>query len=205
MTNHGIDVIRRRRPLWPPARAIAGIIAAASVALLATACGGSTAPGPASAGSPNGPASAGPLAFSQCMRSQGIPDFPDPGGGGSIPKETAQELGVSDSQFQAAQTTCGHLLPSADQPGPPSQAELRLAWSDSLKFAGCMRSHGVRDWPEPGSGALHPERPAFNLQLVGIDPNWPQITARIRDCAPLLRGWAPYVITAAGQNFLAGA
>ena len=47
------------------------------------------------------------------MRSDGVPDFPDPAGGGAIPKTGAQALGVSSSRFQAARSACQHLLPDA--------------------------------------------------------------------------------------------
>ena len=51
----------------------------AATALLATACGDSPSSG-ASGGAPNagGSASSQPVAYTQCMRSHGLPDFPDP-------------------------------------------------------------------------------------------------------------------------------
>ena len=54
----------------------------------------------------------GLLAYSSCVRSHGVPNFPDPTSGGGIPKETAQKLGVSQSQLEAAQSDCTRLLPA---------------------------------------------------------------------------------------------
>ena len=47
-----------------------------------------------------------PLAFSACMRSHGVPTFPDPDSSGAIPKAGPQQLGVSTSRFQQAQSAC---------------------------------------------------------------------------------------------------
>ena len=113
-----MSVRNRRLAIAPAARTAAAIIATAGVVLLAAACSGSNAPGVASAGSssaggsssPSSSASNSTLAFSQCMRSHAVPNFPDPDSSGEIPKETAQQLGVGSSQFQAAQNDCEQLL-----------------------------------------------------------------------------------------------
>src|SRR5579862_1372322 len=91
------------------------LIAAAGLALLAACSGPPAPPSPA----PPSPAPAGPaqtpgaVAYSQCMRSHGLPGFPDPASNGALPKTSAQALGVSDDRFQAAQRACQPLLPSA--------------------------------------------------------------------------------------------
>jgi hypothetical protein len=65
-----------------------------------------------------------------------------------------------------------------------------------------MRTHGVSNWPGPTSDpSHHPERPTFNLPAT-IDQNLAQITTKIRECAPQLHGWVPYVNTDAGPAFL---
>ena len=132
--------------------------------------------------SPGSSASANPLGFSQCMRSHGIPNYPDPGSNGSIPKETAQQLGVTNSRYQAATSACAHLLPNSDH-GGLSQADMQRAWSGTRSFAGCMRSHGVSNWPDPtddGDGS-----PVFYLQNK-IDTNAPQVVTEIHACQHLI-------------------
>ena len=122
------------------------------------------------------------------MRSDGVPSWPDPNPGGGFPKETPQQLGVSSSRFQAAQSACVHLLPNG---GGPTQSALRQSWSDFRAFARCMRSHGIPTWPDPTRYAQHPDRPTFDLQSLGIDPSSPQVGTRIRECEPLLHGNNP--------------
>ena len=136
------------------------------------------------------------LAFSRCMRSHGVPNFPDPASSGVIPKETPQQLGVSNSQFQTADRGCQHLLPNGGQPTP---GELRQSWSDFLKFAQCMRRHGVSNWPDPSRYPPHPERPYFDLQRAGIDPTAPQLSIKIHACLPLLHGNNPQRLGQGGQ------
>jgi hypothetical protein len=83
--NDSTRVMRRPRRAWPPAaRTAAAIIATAALALLAAACGGSPSSA-GSGGSPDGGASASSpsaVAYSSCLRSHGVPNYPDPGGGG---------------------------------------------------------------------------------------------------------------------------
>jgi hypothetical protein len=56
------------------------------------------------------------LAFAQCMRAHGLPDFPDPtfdsnGGGISINAGGASDLDPNSPTFQAAQKACESKLP----------------------------------------------------------------------------------------------
>jgi hypothetical protein len=46
------------------------------------------------------------------MRSHGVPSYPDPDSSGQLAKTNAQLLGVSATQYQAAQQACRHLLPA---------------------------------------------------------------------------------------------
>ena len=157
----------------------------ATIALLVAACTSNSAgPGVARVGrsSPSGSASNGPLAFSQCMRSHGVPTFPDPDSNGALRKETAQQLGVSNSQWDTAQRACAHLLPNSDH-GGLTPAEVQQAWSGTRNFARCMRSHRVSNWPDPaddGTGT-----PVFYLQNK-IDANAPQIVTKIHVCQHLI-------------------
>jgi hypothetical protein len=208
ISGKGDTLVKRIRQAraWPPAARIAtAIIATAVLVMMAAACSSGSPSSAGSGGSSNAggsPTSPSGVGYSACVRSHGVPDFPDPDSNGQIPKTSAQQLGVSSSQLQAALTACRPLLPSSSQAGPPAQAELRQAWSATRNFAWCMRSHGVSNWPDPTSDpAHHPERPTFNLP-VGIDQNSPQITTKISECEPLLHGWDPYVNSAAGQTFL---
>jgi hypothetical protein len=50
---------------------------------------------------------------------------------------------------------------------------------DMTKFARCMRSHGVRNWPDP---TLDRGRAVFDPEAAGIDANAPQINAKVHAC-----------------------
>jgi hypothetical protein len=211
VSTNGIPTRHARRLT---ARFAAAVVATVGFALPAAGCGGSPGGHVARLGqtttqSSSRPAPAAPapqnaaLAFARCMRSRGVPSWPDPDSSGGFPPSTKQ-IATANPGFQAARTACGALLPSGG-PGPPTQAMLRQAWSDSRSFARCMRSHGVSSWPDPiGDPAHHPERPTFDLASVGIDQSSQQVETGIRACEPLLHGWTPYVTTAAGPTFLGG-
>ncbi|MGH8988648.1 MAG: hypothetical protein ACRDXC_08630 [Acidimicrobiales bacterium] len=123
-------------------------ILAAGIAF--TACGGGASTPGAANGSTTTPT--GLLAYSSCMRSHGVPDFPDPASTGGIPKEgvVSAAHGVSTSQFGAAQNACKHLLPAGGSlSGKPVQKITAKQRGDYLRAARCMRAHGVTDFPDP--------------------------------------------------------
>jgi len=159
------------------------LVAAASLALLAAACSGSPTP----ATSPSA------VNYSHCMRSHDVPDYPDPASNGAIPKTSAQELGVSDSRFQAALSACQHLLPAAAssqqqcmQAGVCPQALVQRMLTADRSFARCMRSHGVPNWPDPTVDSEG--RPVFNLVPAGIthsQTHSPPISNMLVECGRL--------------------
>ena len=55
------------------------------------------------------------VSFSRCMRSHGVPDFPDP----DSPRRFKAALDPSTAHapaFQSAETACRHLLPASRAP-----------------------------------------------------------------------------------------
>jgi hypothetical protein len=152
------------------------LIASAGLALLA-ACGGRPSfadPGgtPSASGQAGSPSA---VAFSHCMRSHGVPDFPDPTSRGEVPKVTPQQAGVSNARFQAAQRACARLL-------QPSQAQLPQIMTGLLNFARCMRARGIPNWPDPTTDRSG--QPVFDIP--GIDPDSPRISNTADACTHLL-------------------
>jgi hypothetical protein len=188
-------VLCRARRAWLPDVLIAAAILVL-VLLAAMACGSGS--GPASAGSEGSPAAEGSAAspsavgYSRCMRSHGVPNYPDPPSGGQAPKADPRQLGVSTSQLQAAQRSCRHLYPrdggalgaslrQCEETGNCPQAMVQQVLSAMLRFTGCMRAHGVPNWPDPTVDSEG--RPGFNLVRVhGTDWNSPQIQNTIYGC-----------------------
>jgi hypothetical protein len=165
----------------------AAIAAAVGLALLAAGCDGS----PASSASAAGPASAAvnsdyqkAVAYSQCMRAHGVPNFPDPDSQGRImiTGSGSGQGGPESPAFRSAGNSCKHLRPS----GGPSGQGNQLAAQQMLKFAQCMRGHGVPNFPDPvisGGGV--------QLKLTGINPSSPQFKSAQRACQSLAPGGAP--------------
>jgi hypothetical protein len=64
-------------------------------------------------------ARAAALRYSQCMRTHGIPDFPDPNsqGGIGIKVQPGSDLDPNNPRFKAANSTCQHLMPGGGKSG----------------------------------------------------------------------------------------
>ncbi len=190
---------RRPRRAFGVSLAIAGL---AAMGLLAAACGGgSKDPGAAGAGrttttaAPSAAASSGQsgqisqaqqlLELVQCVRSHGVPNFPDP-------SPTAGILGMIENSgvnpetpaFQAAWQACKKYGPGANL--TPAQTAAQNA--KGVQESQCMRSHGVPNFPDPTTGPVG--EPVINLRGTGIDPGSPTAVqaAASRACAKLFPG-----------------
>jgi hypothetical protein len=131
---------RRRR-----AASLAGSVIA--IGLLISGCGG----GSTSSGAPNtGVANIGSQsrAFAACMRSHGVSGYPDPrvtGSGNGVQVTISPGTANPDSPaFRAADRACHHLLPGLVS----TSASAGHDQEQDLKFADCLRSHGVPDFPD---------------------------------------------------------
>jgi hypothetical protein len=122
------------------------VLLAVAVAVGVCACGGSRDPGSASA---SAQVSSG-IKFADCMRSHGVPNFPDPGSGGGIQITSGSGVDPQSPSFQAAQTDCQKLLPGGG-PGKGSGSEARRL--HLVNLAECMRKHGLTTFPDPTAGA----------------------------------------------------
>ncbi len=174
------------------------ILAAAALVLLAAACGGSPSAtgsgGSRSSGGSggSGAANAQLVAYSQCIRSHGVPNYPDPAGG-APPKGNAQQFGVSSSQLQTARGACQHLLPATGGTlsanslrqcylaGDCPQSLVQQALNAGRRFSQCMRSHAVPTWPDPTVDSEG--RPLFAITVPRPAPR--AIGDAINECSRL--------------------
>jgi hypothetical protein len=117
------------------------------------------------------------VSFARCMRTHRVPNWPDPSSAGAFDKSklTTEQLGAGPSQVQSAQTACQHLLPNGGR--GPNAAQLQQSKAQGLAFARCMRSHGVSNFPDPGSDGRIPD-PAS----VGLDQGSPKFQAGNQAC-----------------------
>jgi hypothetical protein len=135
------------------------------------------------------------------MRSDGVPDFPDPDSSGQLPKGGAQQFGVSTSRYRAARQACQHLLPPAgslhqeeyqcmqNSDCPPALVQQMLI--ADRKLAQCMRSHGEPNFPDPTTDS---SGPVFNITNAGISDaasHTSQFEATLDECSHLVGGNAP--------------
>jgi hypothetical protein len=174
------------------------------VAVLGLAACGSSRPNTQGATTSQGNSAADQakaLAFSRCMRSHGVSNFPDPGGGGGglrlqvqkTPNSTlVNGVEVNGPAFQSAMTACRSYLPNG---GHPTAAQTAKARAQALAMSRCMRSHGVPNFPDPKFGAGG----GIGIQLNGngIDPNSPAFKAAQKACGSIFGG-APTVAKAPG-------
>ena len=185
------------------------VVALAGVALLAAACSGGS-PGSAVAhlgstttttaasgsGSTGSGKSGGLLAYSQCMRSHGLPDFPDPNSQGFIEGKSssasggnADDLNPNSPAYQAAQKACQKYVSGGTTPADQTQQ-----LSQALKYAGVhalsrrhrlSRSHGCQ-WSDRVQRVGHrplPGLPVGQLRMP-VPPEWDE---RIMSRKPLSR------------------
>ena len=181
-------------------RAAAVVGAAAVLVLLAAACGGSRS-GMGSAGPANeggSTASALDVSYSACMRSHGVPNYPDPDSSGQLPKPDAHHLGVSGTQLQSTQQACQHLLPNtgralnADSVQQCMMADdcpralVQQVLTEERSYARCMRSDGVPNWPDPVTDSQG--RPVFAISISkdGFNPYSKPIWAKGNQCSHLM-------------------
>jgi hypothetical protein len=84
------------------------------------------------------------LPFSECMRSHGVPNFPDPSPGGGI--DLSSGMNPASPAFRGAQASCHKLMPGG---GPGASHPSAQAEAQTLKISECMRQHGVAGFPDP--------------------------------------------------------
>jgi hypothetical protein len=85
------------------------------------------------------------LAFSECMRSHGVTNFPDPSSSGGIQLSSSSGINPFSPSFKSAQTSCRKLLPGGGPPSHPSEQDKKRM----LQISECMRRHGITDFPDP--------------------------------------------------------
>ena len=176
-------------PVRPPR--LLGAAAVVAAAITIAACGSSaanrsTAPGatgsPAGANASTGSGSASStVAFSTCMRSHGVPNFPDLGSNGMKIEASQQTLSVNGVSvnapaFAAARQECQKYLPT-QHTTPTEAAQQRRR---GLEFAQCMRTHGVPNFPDPK--VLSNQGGNQVAYLPGINLASPAVEAAAKAC-----------------------
>lgn len=86
--------------------------------------------------------------FAECVRNNGVPDFPDPDASGELTIDgiaNRSSVDTSSAAFKQAIEACKDLQPAGFTGHKRSPQEQENA----LKFAQCIRDNGVPDFPDP--------------------------------------------------------
>lgn len=148
-------------------------LTATGCSLALTACG-SSSKSAASRGYSLG------VRYADCMRSHGVPNFPDPSPGGGF---AFQGVNASSPAFQSAQTTCVKRQPGGLHTAQPTTGE---QMAQMVAKARCIRRHGFPTFPDPslsGNGMAPPSN---------WNPQAPASIAARRACTRLgiaIPGW----------------
>ena len=125
------------------------LAALAMVALIGAGCSNGSAKN-ASSGASGATENATPrdraLGFAECMRDNGVSEFPDPNTAGDQAfVEAIERLGPNSAAFKQAIGACKELQPPGLLGAKASPREM----TSRLEFARCMRDNGVKDFPDP--------------------------------------------------------
>lgn len=165
------------------------LIVAAITTCTLCACGAGA--GPTVAGGPAGQATstqAGKsgegsggvlLAYSQCMRKNGVANFPDLSGTVITP-QTLQGEGIdtNSAAYHHAAQACRHFLTGGSGGGSSVQSAAVLA------FAQCMRKNGISNFPDP---VMHGSSMSISLKGTGITTQSPVFQNALLACEKDLR------------------
>ncbi len=123
------------------------LVAAAGCTIVLAGCGSSGKP----SGSSDASNESVGIKYADCMRSHGVPNFPDPGPGGGV--QIGAGINPQSPAFQSAQSKCSSLMPGpGGGPAPASEAlKVRM-----LREAQCMRAHGLPSFPDPTASRPSP-------------------------------------------------
>lgn len=118
------------------------------------------------------------LAYSQCMRDNGVPEFPDPEqqGEGGVSLGLPEGMDPESQEFKDAEAACEDM-----RPGPDENATIDPEIYEKLvEYSECMRENGVENFPdpEPGGGII------MNGDM-GFDPQSQEFQDAEAACADL--------------------
>ncbi len=127
------------------------LAALAMVALIIAGCSDTPAEtGNTGTGNKNATNGTKKATFADCMRENGITQFPDENGSSDQEfVEAIEKLDTGSAAFKKAIGACKDLQPPGLLGGKASPQQT----SARLKFAQCIRDNGVKDFPDPANDA----------------------------------------------------
>jgi hypothetical protein len=187
--------------LRTPGRGIGlALLGLASVALIVAGCGGgiskipSGARIPTSTSASTGVASTASattstrsaiqrlIAYSVCMRGNGVPNFPDPNREGNLVITPNDNINPTSPQYERAQKACKKLSSESASGNGMTPAQHAQALAALTRYVECMREHDIPmanpfSGPNGGVGIILPR---------SVDPNSEQYKKADAACKHLL-------------------
>jgi hypothetical protein len=133
-------------------RKLGPLAALAMVALIGAGCSNASSENGGSGGNRNATNRDKAMKFAECMRDNGVREFPDPDASGGLTIDgvlNGSSLDPSTPAWKAAMGACKDLQPpgfTGDEEVTAEEQEVRL------EFAQCIRDNGVKDFPDPATG-----------------------------------------------------
>ena len=121
--------------------------------------------------------------FSECMRDNGVSEFPDPDASGELTIDgvlNGSSLDPSTPAWKSATSACKDLQPpgfTGDEDVSPEEQERRL------EFAQCMRDNGVEDFPDPAKG--EPLVNTYRIPSSATEAGMRVLNAAMQKCGDL--------------------
>ena len=160
------------------------LAALAMVALLSAGCSKAAAQTgtSSSGGNTNATTREQAVKFAECMRANGVREFPDPDASGTYTIDgiaNGSSLDTSSAAFKQAIAACKDLQP----PGFIGRKRTAQEQENALKFAQCIRDNGVKDFPDPT-----PDGPLIDTSRMPGEPaarSIPGLQAAMQKCRDL--------------------
>ena len=156
------------------------LVAVAMLALIGAGCSEGSGDGGAGAETVAGSQA---VKFAECMRDNGVNEFPDPDASGELTIDgvvNGSSIDTEGPAWQSAITACKDLQPpgfTGDEDITAEQQEARL------EFAQCIRENGVADFPDPAEG-----EPLVNTNVIpsaATDEGMTILNAAMETCGDL--------------------
>jgi hypothetical protein len=163
-------------------RELRPLAALAIVALIGAGCSNSGSETDGSGGTSHATKA---MKFAECMRDNGVKEFPDPDASGQLTIDgvlNGSSLDPSAPAWKQAIRTCKDMQP----PGFTGTKVSAGKQKERLEFAQCIRDNGVEDFPDPANG-----EPLVNTYLIpsANEPGGMDIlNAAMRKCGDVFSG-----------------
>ena len=162
------------RTLWP-------LATLAMLAVIVAGCGN----GSAGTGLSTAATHEKAVKFAECMRANGVSEFPDPDASGTLTIDeviNGSSLDPSTAAWKQAISACKDLEPPGFTGGKvtPEQRTARL------EFAQCMRDNGVKDFPDPANG--EPLVDTYRIPASATPGGMSILNAAMQKCTAIYSG-----------------